>query len=86
MTERRMMMDEKRIMGVLQRVADENGVSLDTVLEEIEQIIDVGKQSRDPLIRSRWEAMTRRGRQPTVTELMRYLIEQVESDANFQIK
>ena len=30
-------MDQKRIMGALQTVADENGVTLDTVMEEIEK-------------------------------------------------
>ena len=66
-------MDEKRIMGVLQRVADQNGVPLSTVLEEIEQVIDNGVDSTNPQIRVQWKRIPRRGAKPTVLELMDYL-------------
>lgn len=67
-------MDEKRIMDILQKVADQNGVPLTTVLEEIERVIDGGMESPDPQIRMRWQQIPCRGRKPSVSELMVYLV------------
>ena len=72
-------MEQKQIAGVLQRVADENGVSLDTVLEEIEKVIDHGMRSQDPIVRRRWDLIPRQGERPSVSELMTYLVEQVKA-------
>lgn len=66
-------MDEKRIMGILQRGADQNSVPLSTVLEEIKRVIDNGVDSPNPQIRAQWNRIPRRGAKPTVLELMDYL-------------
>ena len=73
-------MDQKRIMGVLEKVAVENGVPLDTVIDEIEKIIDIGISSQDHLVRRRWESIPHQGKRPTVLELVSFLIEQVQHD------
>ena len=70
-------MDQKRIMGALQTVADENGVTLDTVMEEIEKVIDMGMESKAPLVRRRWDAIPCQGDRPTVVELVDHLVGQV---------
>ena len=67
-------MDEKRIMDVLQQVAEQYGVPLFTVLEEIERVIDSGVDSPNPQIRVQWKRIPRRGAKPSVTELMAYLV------------
>lgn len=68
-------MDEKRVMDVLQRVAEQNGVPLVSVIEEIERVIDSGVNSSNPQIRVEWKQIPRRGAKPSVTELMTYLVE-----------
>ena len=50
-------MNKKRIMGALQRVADEHGVTLETVMEEIEKVIYAGMGSEDLMVRRRWESI-----------------------------
>ena len=66
-------MDEKRIMDILQKVADQNGVPLSTVLEEIDRVIDSGVDSPNPQIRVQWKRISRRSTKPTAVELMVYL-------------
>ena len=68
-------MDEKGIMDVLQRVADQSGVQLSTVLEEIDRVIDSGVESTNPQIRVQWKRIPRRGAKPTAVELMAYLVD-----------
>jgi len=61
-------------MAVLRRVAEEYGVTLDTVLREIENLIRMGTESTDPQIRKRWEVIPSDGVAPTVMELVDYLV------------
>lgn len=70
-------MEQEQAMAVLNKVAVQNGVSLDVVLEEIEAIIEGGINSHDMQIRRRWEAIPREGDAPTVEELMIYLVNEV---------
>ena len=71
-------MEQQRVRAVLQRVADQNGVPLDTVLEEIERVIDNGMESPNPQIRVRWRRIPRRGAKPNVAELVTYLVDCVK--------
>ncbi len=70
-------MDQAYVMAVLRRVAEENGVTLDTVLKEIDELIRIGTESKDPQIRRRWEAIPSEGPIPTVVELVDYLVRQI---------
>ena len=74
-------MDEDQIMQALQRVADQNGVSLTTVLKEIDRVIDGGMDSPNPQIRVRWKRIPRKGVKPTAVELMAYLVDRVMDQA-----
>ena len=74
-------MDEKGIMDVLQRVADQNGVPLSVVLEEIERVIDSGVDSPNPQVRVRWKRIPRRSAKPTVVELMAYLVDRAMGES-----
>ena len=68
-------MEEKRIVDILQRVADQNGVPLAAVLEEIDRVIDNGMESPNPQIRVQWERIPRKGAKPNAAELMTYLVD-----------
>ena len=72
-------MEEKCVTEILKRVAKENGVPLAVVLSEIERIIDTGMQSADWRVRRRWDSIPCRGLRPTVTELISYLVDEVQS-------
>ena len=64
----------ERIITALQQVADENGMSLEMVIEEIDRVIEIGNQSTDPRVQERWANIPRQGELPTAVELMDYLI------------
>ena len=70
-------MQEQRSLAALRRVAVENGVPLETVLAEIENMIRVRIYSEDPDIRRQWAAIPRAGDVPTPLELMDHLIKRV---------
>lgn len=71
-------MEQERINAVLRRVAEEDGVTVDEVMEEIRKIIDFGVHSQDPQVRKQWDAIPRQGDKPTVAELMSYLFAEVQ--------
>lgn len=66
-------MDEIKAMAALEKVAVIYGVPLDVVTEEIDLLIKQGIASPDPVIRSRWEQMPRKGACPTAGEVVAYL-------------
>ena len=70
-------MKRERIIAALQQVADENDMSLEAVLEEINHVIEIGIQSDDPSVQERWGRIPRTGQVPTAVELMEYLIAQL---------
>ena len=74
-------MGEDQIMQVLQRVADRNGVSLTTVLKEIDRVIDGGMDSPNPQIRVRWKRIPCKGAKPTAVKLMAYLMDRMMDQA-----
>ena len=63
---------QERVMGLLSQVAKENGVTLETVIMEIEKIIQNGLHSKDAQVRKRWQRIPRKGDAPTVAELISY--------------
>ena len=70
-------MQEQRALAALRRVAVENGVPVETVLAEIENMIHECIQSEDPNIRRQWSAIPRAGAVPTPLELMDHLMKRV---------
>ena len=71
-------MQNKRALAALRRVAEENGVPLETVIAEIEQLIRACTKSEDPDIRRQWAAIPCAGEVPAPLELMEYLMMQVQ--------
>ena len=67
-------MEHDQIRSALRQVAYENGVTVDAVYREIQQVISHGMGSGDPRVRKRWEAIPCAGEAPTVEELMAYLL------------
>ncbi len=66
-------MKQNWIKSVLQTVAKNNGVPVETVMKEIELAMEAGMKSSDPLIRARWMQIPRRGERPTAYEAIAYL-------------
>ena len=77
-------MEEKRIVDILQRVADQNGVPLAAVLEEIDRVIDNGMESPNPQIRVRWKRIPRKGAKPNAAELMTYLVDRAIRESHLR--
>lgn len=67
-------MEYDQIRSALRQVAYENGITIDAVYREIQQVISHGMGSEDPRVRKRWEAIPCAGEAPTVEELMAYLL------------
>ena len=72
-------MKRERMIAALQQVADENGMSLEMVIGEIDQMIETSMKSPDPCVQERWARIPRTGKVPTALELMEYLIEQARA-------
>lgn len=72
-------MNEKQIERIIQTVANNNGVPVDTVVKEIELVIEEGMKSCDPLIQARWMLIPRKGDRPSAYEVVAYLSALVES-------
>ena len=70
-------LEQERIMAALRQVAAENGTTLETVLQEINEIIRIGTESDDPSVRKRWAEIPCAGTVPTVLELVDYLVKQI---------
>ena len=77
-------MEEKRIVDILQRVADQNGVPLAAVLEEIDRVIDNGMESPNPQIRVQWKRIPRKGAKPNAAELMPYLVDRAIRESHLR--
>ena len=70
---------EEQTRRILSQVAKEYGVTTETVLDEINQIIEQGIHSEDMRVRMRWEGIPRAGTVPTAAELIAYCVNQVQS-------
>lgn len=68
-------------MRVLNKVARRNGVSLDTVINEIELAIAAGMSSTDPTAQIFWRSVPCAGERPTAAELVEYIasLEQLQN-------
>ena len=71
-------MQEQRALAALRRVAVENGVTVENVLSEIEQLIRDCTKSEDPEICRQWAAIPCAGEMPTPLELMEHLMKKVQ--------
>lgn len=72
-------MDKARAAKVLEQVARENGVDVETVIREIECAIREAMDTDDVNVCSLWERIPRRGVYPTAVEMVAYLGDSLDS-------
>lgn len=73
-------MEKKQALWALRQVAQNNGVSLAQVIQEIDKLIEEAMHSDDPAVRAQWEQIPREGAVPTAVEVMVYLSERLADD------
>lgn len=61
---------------VMERVAREEGVSVETVRKEIDEAMRIGMQSSDPAVQAKWKEIPCEGERPTPEELLVFIAEQ----------
>lgn len=59
----------------LEAVAKMNGVSVETVKQEIELAIAVASENSDPKVQAFWNSVPRKGKVPTPEEVIAYIAE-----------
>ena len=64
----------------LQRVAQQQGITIEQVIESINEVIQIGMANPDPIVKARWALIPRKGEAPTAVELVAYLGELMLSD------
>lgn len=73
-------MYEDKAYGILKDIANENGVSLENVMKEIEIAIIAGMSNSDPRIQAFWRNVPKKGDIPTPVELIAYISKICESN------
>lgn len=58
---------------IIQKIANENHVTPEEVLFELENVIQIGVNSSDPSVQRRWAEVPKKGKVPTPEEVMTYL-------------
>ena len=66
-------MENEKICRALWEMARKNGVSLKTLIEEMEAAIAAGMAMRDPMAQAFWRSVPRAGEVPTPVELIAHL-------------
>ena len=64
---------EQSVKNVLKTVADNNGVSVETVRHEIEVAIAAARENTDPNVRAFWNDLPCKGETPTPEEVIAYI-------------
>ena len=59
----------------LETVAKKNGVSVETVKQEINYAIAVARENSDPKVQAFWNSIPRKGKAPTPEEVIAYIAE-----------
>ena len=70
-------MDTAKSKHALEKVAKRNGVSLETVKQEIDLAIDQALETSDPKIKEFWDSIPKAGEKVTPEELVAYLSGQI---------
>lgn len=73
-------MNIKKAYRSLQRVAQQQGITIEQVIEDINEVIQIGMANPDPVVKARWDLIPRVGNAPTAVELVAYLGELMLSD------
>lgn len=65
---------------ILTRLALQNGVSVPEIRKEIEQAIKAGMENPDPEVRESWHTIPRKGKIPTVEEVIDFFSKAVKGE------
>jgi hypothetical protein len=62
------------IKNIIRRIATENGVTPEEVEKEMMNAIRIGMSSTDPNVQAHWKRMSPSGTEPTINEVLTYLV------------
>lgn len=65
----------------IEKVASQNGVSVEEVRNEIQKAIELGMGDPDPLAKAKWESMCKHGNPPTPEELIIHMAAEIKNKA-----
>ena len=72
-------MDKSKVISGYEKVAREDGRSVDEVWREIQKAIDDAMQSDDPAVQAYWKKIKYKGEKPTPEEVVLYIAKQVKA-------
>ena len=62
--------------NIIRQIAKQNGVTPAEVKRDIQEAIRIGMASSDPNVQAHWKRMSPNGSEPTLEEVLTYLISQ----------
>lgn len=65
-------------LQILEKVAAQNGVSVDEVRAEIEVAIDIGMASPDLAVQAKWKSLCKDGKKPTPEQAIIMLSKEIK--------
>ena len=72
-------MDKSKVISAFEKIAREEGISVDEVRCEIQKAIDDAMQSDDPAVQAYWKKIKYKGEKPTLEEVVLYIAKQVKA-------
>jgi len=66
-------MNERKIKGALQKIAETEGVSVNEVRREIELAIMAARENPDPKVQAFWRSIPYKGDNPTPEEVIAHI-------------
>ena len=59
---------------IIRQIAKQNGVTPAEVKRDIQEAIRIGMASSDPSVQAHWKRMSPSGTEPTINEVLTYLV------------
>ncbi len=60
--------------NIIRQIAKQNRVTPEEVKRDIKEAIRVGMTSPDPIVRAHWKKISPTGKEPTINEVLSYLL------------
>ena len=60
------------------KIAKQENITVDQVKIEIQKVIDMGLSNQDPLVKSRWDSLKIKGRNPTPEEFVLEMTKEIK--------
>lgn len=70
---------KKDITGIIRRIVNQEGISEQEVIDEMQKAIDAGYNNPDPAVQAYWASMPFDGK-PTPRELIVYLAGKIQNE------